>query len=102
LELLIIKTNLSVASNSDHSIGSAAAQQTAKSKRKWLNSRSYKPEIRTPDQLDQSGWQYRLSITVGQEAIWTNDDPTLRVEALKDVDRISKVIRRVRAAKEID
>jgi len=92
----------SVASNSDHSIGSSAAKKTAKSKRKWLSkSRSFLPEIRTPDQLE-SGWQYRLSITVGQQAVWTNDDSTLRVEALKDVDRISKVIRRVRAAKEID
>merc|ERR1712204_135276 len=65
------------------------------------NLAAFLPEIRTPDQLE-SGWQYRLSITVGQQAVWTNDDSTLRVEALKDVDRISKVIRRVRAAKEID
>jgi len=92
----------SVASNSDHSIGSSAAKKTAKNKRKWLTkSRSFLPEVRTPDQLE-SGWQYRLSVTVGQQAVWTNDDSTLRVEALKDVERISKVIRRVRAAKEID
>jgi len=95
-------SDVSVASASDHSIGSAAAQKTAKNKKKWLKSRSHLDEIRTPDQLDQSRWQYRLSITVGQDAIWSSDDSTLRLEALKDVDRISKVIRRVRAAKEID
>ena len=61
----------------------SAAKKTAKNKRKWLTkSRSFLPEVRTPDQLE-SGWQYRLSVTVGQQAVWTNDDSTLRVEALK-------------------
>jgi len=95
-------SDVSVASHSDHSIGSTAAQKTAKSKRNWLKTRKHQDEIRTPDQLEQSRWQYRLSITVGQDATWSSDDSTLRLEALKDVDRISKVIRRVRAAKEID
>merc|ERR1711935_148936 len=94
-------SDVSVASASDHSIGSTAAQKTAKDKKKWLKSRAHLDEIRTPYQLDNSRWQYRLSITVGQEAIWSSDDSSLRLEALKDVDRISKVIRRVRAAKEI-
>ena len=63
----------------------SAAKKTAKNKRKWLTkSRSFLPEVRTPDQLE-SGWQYRLSVTVGQQAVWTNDDSTLRVEALKGI-----------------
>jgi len=98
-------SDVSISDHSDHSsIGSSAARKTAKTKRNWLLSqRRHSDEIRTPDQLDQNGWQYRLSITVGEtESVWISDDPTLRLEALKDVDRISKVIRRVRAAKEID
>ena len=65
----------------------AAAQKTAKNKKKWLKSRSHLDEIRTPDQLDQSRWQYRLSITVGQDAIWSSDDSTLRLEALKGIEQ---------------
>ena len=71
-----------------------AARKTAKTKRNWLLSqRRHSDEIRTPDQLDQTGWQYRLSITVGEtESVWTSDDPTLRLEALKGIETYSSVI----------
>ena len=71
-----------------------AARKTARTKRNWLSSsRRHSDEIRTPDQLDQTGWQYRLSITVGEtESVWTSDDPTLRLEALKGIETYSSVI----------
>merc|ERR1719242_1131016 len=58
-------------------------------------------KVRTPDQLTR-GWQYRLLISVDQSA-WMEDDSSLRVEALKDVDRVGKIIRRLKtASREID
>ena len=44
-------------------------------------------KIRTPDQLTR-GWQYRLLISVDQSA-WMEDDTSLRVEALKGINKTS-------------
>jgi len=50
-----------------------------------------------------TGWHYQPLAQEGNiEAKWMDDDQTLRVEALRDIDSINDVISRIKHSKEID
>jgi len=83
-------------SSSDASSVGSAGQGSVKryNKKKNLGLKS-----KTPDKY--LGWQYRLRIGVDQDQ-W-QDDTSLRIEALKDFDRVDKILQRVKtASRELD
>jgi len=59
--------------------------------RKWI------PDLR-------SGWEYRPLVRTPGELTdtWRTDDGTLRIESLRDVEKVNEVIRDIKNAKEID
>jgi len=82
-------------------MGSSSSKKAKKTTKKVKKFDMLGEEIRTPDQVTL-GWQYRLKICLDNDNCWAEDE-TLRVEALRDVDRIRRIIKRVRANhREID
>lgn len=50
-----------------------------------------------------SGWEYRPLIR-GEDSLasWHSDDGTLRIESLRDVEKVTEIIRDIKNAEEVD
>jgi hypothetical protein len=64
--------------------------ENAKDKR-WV------PDLRT-------GWEYRPLVRTNSnlENMWATDDGTLRIESLRDIEKVNELIRDIKNSKEID
>jgi len=73
-----------------HQYGWLRNGSTAASSARWL------PDL-------SSGWEYRPLIR-GEDSLtsWHSDDGTLRIESLRDVEKVTEIIRDIKNAEEVD
>eukprot|EP00091_Calanus_sinicus_P014466 TRINITY_DN32018_c0_g1_i1.p1 TRINITY_DN32018_c0_g1~~TRINITY_DN32018_c0_g1_i1.p1 ORF type:complete len:117 (-),score=48.33 TRINITY_DN32018_c0_g1_i1:159-488(-) len=73
-----------------HQYGWLRNGSTAASSARWL------PDL-------SSGWEYRPLVR-GEDSLtsWQSDDGTLRIEALRDVEKVTELIRDIKNAAEVD
>merc|ERR1719312_1202622 len=73
-----------------HQYGWLRNGSTAASSARWL------PDL-------NSGWEYRPLIR-GEDSLasWHSDDGTLRIESLRDVEKVTEIIRDIKNAEEVD
>jgi len=73
-----------------HQHGWLRNSTAAAQKRRWI------PDL-------SSGWEYRPLIRhSGLATTWATDDGTLRIESLKDVEKVNEIIRDIKNSGEID
>jgi hypothetical protein len=60
------------------------------------SSRRWVPDLKT-------GWEYRPLVRSSEISnTWCTDDGTLRIESLRDVEKVNELIRDIKNSKEID